>query len=121
MLDEIALFLFRRAFARGHADDAFAAAALRAESADRGAFDETAVGDADDAALVRDEILHVDLAFIGNELGQTRGGVLVADLAQLFLDDLKDAHLFRENVAQVLDRFDERFVFVDDLFALQSR
>ena len=69
MLDEIALFFLGRAFARGHADDAFAAASLRAKRADRGALDEAAVGDADDAAFVGDEILHVDLAFVGHELG----------------------------------------------------
>ena len=64
MLDEIALFLFGRAFARGHADDALAAAALRAKRAHRGAFDEAAVRDADDAAFVGDQILHVDLALV---------------------------------------------------------
>ena len=73
MLDEIAFFFLGRAFARGHADDAFAAAALRAECADGGALDEAAVRDADDAAFVGDEILHVDLAFVGHELGQARG------------------------------------------------
>ena len=68
MLDEIAFLFLGRAFARRHADDAFAAAPLRAERADRGALDESAVRDADDAALVGDEILHVDLAFVGDEL-----------------------------------------------------
>ena len=72
MLDEIAFFLLGRAFARGHADHAFAAAALRAKCADRGAFDKPAVRDADDAAFVRDEIFHVDLAFVGHELRQSR-------------------------------------------------
>ena len=51
MLDEIAFFLLGRAFARGHADDAFAAAALRAKRAHRSALDETAMRDADDASL----------------------------------------------------------------------
>ena len=76
MLDEIALVLFARAFARGHADHAFAAAALRAEGADGGALDEAAVRDADDAAFVRDQVLHVDLAFVGDQLGEPRAGVL---------------------------------------------
>ena len=56
MLDEIAVFL-GRAFARGHADHALAAAALRAIGADRGALDEAAVRDGDDDAFVGDEIL----------------------------------------------------------------
>ena len=46
MLDEIAFVFLGRAFARGHADDAFAAAALRAIRADIGALDKAAVGDA---------------------------------------------------------------------------
>ena len=120
MLDEIAFVLLRRAFARGHADDAFAAAPLRAKGADRGALDKAVVRDADDAAFVGDEILHVDLAFVRHELGQARAGVLVVDLAQLFLDDLENAGLFRENVAQILDRLDQLLVFVDDLFALET-
>ena len=41
------------------------------------------------------------------------------NLAQLLLDDLEDARFFREDVAQVLDRLDQLFVFVDDFFALQ--
>ena len=46
MLDEIAFVLFGRAFARGHADDAFAAAPLGAVGADGGALDEAVVRDA---------------------------------------------------------------------------
>ena len=68
MLDEIAFLFLGGAFARGHADDALAAAALRAKRADGGALDETAVGDADDAAFIGDEILHVDLAFVRHQL-----------------------------------------------------
>ena len=46
MLDEIVVILLGRAFARGHADHAFAAAALRAVGGDGGAFDEAVVRDA---------------------------------------------------------------------------
>ena len=70
-------------------------------------------------SFVGDQILHVDLAFIGHDLGQTRGGVFSLNLAQLFFDDLKDALLFRQNVAQVFDRLDQLLVFVDDFLALQ--
>ncbi len=120
MFDEIAFILLGRAFACGHADDALAAATLRAEGTDRSALDEAAVRDADDAAFVGDEILHVDLAFVGHELGQARAGVLLPDLAQLFLDDLEDAHFLRQDVAQVLDRLDQLLVFVVDLVALEA-
>ena len=119
MFDEIAFVLFARAFPRRHSDHAFAAAALSAESADGGAFDESAVGDADDAAFVRDQILHVDLALVGNELRQTRTGVFLLNLAQLFLDDLEDARFLRQNVEQILNGADQLLVFVRDLVALQ--
>ena len=45
--------------------------------------------------------------------------VFVANLAQLLLDDREDARFLREDVAQVLDRFDQLLVFVVDLVALQ--
>src|SRR6266496_2086614 len=67
VLDEIAFLFLSRAFARGHADHALAAAALRAECTDRRAFDKSAVGDTDNASFVRDEILHVDLTFVSDE------------------------------------------------------
>ena len=67
MLDEIAFLFFGCAFAGGHADDAFSSAALRAECTDRCAFNKSAVGDADNAPFVRDEILHVDLTFVSDE------------------------------------------------------
>ncbi len=46
--------------------------------------------------------------------------VFLANLAQLFLDDGEDALLFREDVAQVLDRLDQFLVFVVDLLALEA-
>src|SRR5256714_792448 len=88
MFDEIAFLFLGRAFARRHPDHAFAAAALRAKGADGGPLDEPAVSDADDATLIRDQVLHVDLAFVGNELSQPGRRMLVANFAQLFLDDL---------------------------------
>ena len=85
MFDEIALCFLGRSFACRHADHAFAAAPLRAKRADRRALDKAAMGDADDAAFVRDQILHVDLAFVRHELGQARGAVLVARSRSSFL------------------------------------
>ena len=90
MLDEISFVFLRRALSRRHADDAFATAPLRAERAHRRALDEAAVRDANDRSFVGDEILHVDLAFVGHQLGQTRAGVFLLNLAQLLLDDLEN-------------------------------
>ena len=71
MLDEIALFLFGCAFAGCHADNTFTAASLGAKRAYGRALDKTAVGNADNAALIRDQVFHVDLVFLGHELGET--------------------------------------------------
>src|SRR5438132_7711394 len=46
--------------------------------------------------------------------------MLIAQLAQLFLDDREYALLFGENVSQVLDRLDQVLVFVVDLVALET-
>ena len=120
MFNEIAFFFFSRPLAGGHADHAFAAPPLRPERAHRGAFDKATVGDADDASLVGDEILHVDLAFIHCELSQPRRTMFIAQLAQLFLDDSENALLLGQNVAQVLDRLDQVLVFAVDLVALKT-
>ncbi len=120
MLDEIAFFFLGRSFACRHPDHALAAAPLGSKRTDGGALDETAVGDADDAAFVGDEILHVDLALVRNQLRQAGAAVLVANVAQLFLDDLKDARFLGQNVAQVLDRIDQLLVFARDLFAFET-
>ena len=81
MLDEIAFFFLGRAFASRHPDDAFAAAALRAKGTYGRALDKTAVSDADDAALIADQILHHDFALVRHQLRQPRGGVFIANLA----------------------------------------
>jgi hypothetical protein len=46
--------------------------------------------------------------------------MFVANFAQFFFDDGEDALLFRENVAQVLDRVDQLLVFIVDLFPLET-
>src|SRR2546430_13135816 len=94
VLDEIAFVFFGRAFAGGHANHALAAAALRAKRTHGRAFDEATVRDADDAALVRDEVLHIDLRFIRREFGQAWCSVPVANFAELFFNDYEDALLF---------------------------
>ena len=120
VFDEIVLRVFRVGFAGLHADDAFAAAFLGAVSADRGAFDETAVGHGDDAAFVGDEILDVHLTFVGHDVGQPGVGVFGLDLAQFAFDDVEDAFLAGDDVEQVLDGGKEGLVFAEHLVALQA-
>src|SRR5438874_9196760 len=120
MLHEILFFFLSGALARCHPDYALAPTSLRPKRADRGAFDESAMGNADDAALIPDQIFHRDLTFVRYELGQSGGGVLVSNFAQLFLDDGKNALLFCQDIAQVLDRIEQFLVFANDFFAFES-
>src|SRR5947207_14367620 len=121
MLHEIAFLFLGCAFPRRHPDDALATAPLRAKRTDRGAFDESAMGDADDASLVPDQIFHGDLALIRHQLSQPRAGVFVANLAQLFFDNGKDALLFCEDVTEIFDRIMKVLVFVIDIYSFKSR
>src|SRR5262249_14911324 len=93
-------------------------ATLRAERAHRGALDKTAVGDADNATLVNDQILHIDLAFVASEIGQAIRTVLISNFAEFLFDNRQDAFLFRQNVAQILNRVDQFLVFGNDLVPL---
>src|ERR1051326_550056 len=90
MLDEIAFFFYGRAFARRHADHAFASATLRAERAHGRALDKPAVSDADDAAFIRDEIFHVNVALISDELSQPWRAMFIFELAQFLFDDREE-------------------------------
>ena len=120
VLDEIARVFLGRALAGRHADDALAAAALRAVLAGERALDEPGVRDGDDRSLVGDEVFHVDLALVGHDLGQARRGVLRLDGLDLFLDDRQHARLLGQDVHQVLDRDHQLGVFAGDLVALQA-
>ena len=102
MLDEIVV-LGLVALARGHADDAAAAAALRAVAADVGALDERVVGEGDDDALVGDQVLDGHLALVGDDLRAALVAVLVADGAEFLLDDGEHADFLGQDVDQVGD------------------
>src|SRR5262249_43190196 len=119
MLDEIAFLLFGGAFARLHADHALAAAPLCAKRAHSCALDKAAVGDADNATLVRNQVFDIDLCFVGNNFRQARRTIFVANFAQLFFDDAEDALFLSENIAQIVDGLDKVLVFIDDFFALE--
>ena len=119
MLDEIVV-LGPVALARGHADHAAAAAPLRAVAADVGALDQRIVGDGDDHALVRDEVLDGHLALVGHDLRAALVAVLVADGVQFLLDDREHADFLGQDVDQVADLFQQFLVLLDDLVALQA-
>ena len=77
----------RRALARRHANDAFAAAPLGAVGADVRALDQAVVREGDDDAFVGDQIFDRDFAFVRHDLGQARRGILFLDGLQFVLDD----------------------------------
>src|SRR4051794_9357611 len=119
VLNEIAVLL-RHSLARLHAHHSLAAAPLRAIGGNGGTLDEAIMGDRDDGALIRDEVLHRDFALLGNNLRAAGVAVLLLNLAQLVFDDLEDALLLGENVEQVLDRGDELVVLVLDRLTLEA-
>src|SRR6059058_6049201 len=115
MLDEVAFLFFGRALACFHTNDAFAATSLCTKRANGSAFDKTAMRDADDAALVRDEVFDIDFGCLRNDFRQARRTVFVANFAQFLFDDSENALLFGENVAQILDGIDELLDTIKDL------
>ena len=119
VLDEVAL-LRRVRLAGGHADDALAAPALGAVGGDGGALDEAGVREGDDDALVGDEVFDGDFALVGDNLREAWRGVLFLNGLQLVLDDGHDARLLREDVHEVLDDFEEGFVFGFNLVNFQT-
>src|SRR2546430_8513187 len=120
MLAEVAFLFFGRALACLHTNDAFAATSLCTKRAHGRAFNKAPMRDADDAALVRDEVFHIDLCFVRNDFRQARRTIFVADFAQFLFDDREDALLFGQNIAKVLDRLDYVLVLRLDLLPLES-
>ena len=119
MLDEIVV-LGLVALTRGHADHTAAAAALRAVAADVRALDQRRVGQRDDDAFVRDQVLDRHLALVGHDLGAALVAVLLANGLELLLDDGEHAQLLGQDVHQVGDFREQFLVLVDDLVALQA-
>src|SRR5947208_9242834 len=107
MLDEVAFLFFGRALACLHTNDAFAATSLCTKRAHGRAFDKAPMRDADDAALVRDEVFHIDLRFSRNDFRQARRTIFVANFAQFLFDNREDALLFGEDILQILDGLDK--------------
>ena len=103
-----------------HALEALAAAALQAVFAGRRAFHVTAVGQRDDHRVVGDEVFHGHLAGLGKDRALARGGVFLADGAQLVLDDAKHTLLTGEDVEQVLDVDKHLVVFALHLVLLHA-
>src|SRR5437016_14411437 len=104
MLDEVAFLFFGRALACLHTNDAFPATALCTKRANGSAFDKTAMRDADDAALVRDEVFDIDFGCLRNDFRQARRTVFVGNLAQFLFDYSENALLLRANVAPIIER-----------------
>ena len=113
LIDEILL-------ARGRADDALAAAPLRAVGILRQALDIAAVRQRDDHVLLVDQVEHVDFAVHGRDLGAALVGVLAADLADLVADDAEHELLIGQHASVVGNLLLQLGVLGFELVALQS-
>ncbi len=102
------------------APNALAAALLSAVLVDAGALDVTAAGDGDNHLLIRNEVLILEAAHVGNDFSAAIVTVLIDDLRQLGTDDLTLTILRSQNGLQVGNRRLKLLQAVNDLLALQS-
>ena len=103
----------------GRCLDALAATRLQAILVGLGALDVAAVGDGHHHRIVGNEILDGHVALKGDNLRQSRRGVLGLDGLQLVLDDAQHARLVGQNVQIVLNLLQQRLVFIGNLVVLQ--
>src|SRR5881394_524346 len=114
MLDEILVL--------GHrAETAFAAAALARIGRYRRALDVAALGDGDGHVFIGDQVLNRVLSsYLGNF-----SPAVVAKLLFYFFDFLDDYRaqrlLVAQNLFQLRNQLDDRFIFIDDLLAFERR
>ena len=101
-------------------DDALAAPLLGAVVGDARSLDESKVRHRDDAALVRDHVLHAEFAGGRDDLGPARRGVLGLYLEELALDEREKLGLRFQDAAQLLYQLHEPQVLLLDLAALKA-
>ena len=114
LVDDIVLFEVRS----GHA---LAAALLRAVGGHGDALHVAGMGDGDDHLLVGDEVLDVERALGGLDLGAALVAELAADLAHLLLDHGEDLLLVRQQVLVVGDGAAQAVQLLLNLVALETR
>src|SRR3989338_5662210 len=102
------------------ADNALAAPVLGAVLTDGTALHVAGMGDRNNATLVRDQVLHVDFALVGDNLGTARRAVLLLDLRQLLRDDCQNLLFALDDAVELFDPLNELEIFVLDLFALEA-
>ena len=102
------------------ADHTLAAAFLRAVVGHRGALDECEVGDGDDAALVRDDVLHAEFAGRTDDFGATGRRVFRLHLAEFLADESHQDGVGLEDGAELLDDLHQLEVFGFDFAALEA-
>ena len=105
---------------RRHAGHAAAAALLAAVGRGRHAFAVARVREREDALLLLNEILDVDLILDVLDLGQAVVAVLVADGDQLVLQNALEHFFVRQQLAVIFDALFELLVFRLELLAFES-
>ena len=104
---------------RVHPHHAHAPALLLAVGGGGDALDVAGLRDRDDHVLFADQLLEVELALRGQDLGAAVVAEAAAELAQLVLDDRVDARLVGEDRAQLGDERDQLAVLLAHLVLLQ--
>ena len=107
-------------FARHHAGDALAAAALQPVRLERHALHVAAVGERDDDLLVRDQVFFGDVLGAGSTICvRALVAVLLLDLGHVVADQAVDLARVLEQVFEVVDALHQLLVLVLDLVALE--
>ena len=119
--DKISRLVLVIGLADGHAFQPFAPTILRTILAGQRALDIPAMTQRDDRRLVGDQVRNVDFALFDGKICAPRRGILGLHRQQFGANDAQHTFLARQNVHQILDRPQQRPVFVDHLPAVQRR
>jgi len=114
VLDKVALFL-------GGSDDALAAAPLPAVTRQGHPLDVALVADGDDAVLLGDEVLQVELLGLADDLGPPRVAVLLLHLVEVLGDDVEDEVFVAQDGLVLLDLRTNLDPLVAEFLDLQAR
>ena len=106
--------------ASGHADQALAAARLRAIGRHRRSLDVAAPRDGDEHILILNQVFDVELAVhAGQDLCPAVVAILLLQLGQVFLDQIQDLPVVFQQAMQVRDVLGDLAIFIFDLLSLQ--
>ena len=120
VLHKVGLFLVTLLLLRLHSYHTFTTPLLRPITVCRSPLDVPRMGQGDESALLRNQILNIDLPFVFDDLGTAFVCVLFLNFQELFLDNRIHLLLAREDAPQLFDLLNNRQILFFDLVTLQT-